>query len=60
MFSWVILSFQFSAFSFQQRRGAALRAGGWNLAEIFSLFESSGVFTSRERDENFWELFFMA
>jgi hypothetical protein len=37
---------KFSAFSFQQRRGAALRAGGWNLAEIFSLFESSGVFTS--------------
>jgi hypothetical protein len=51
---------KFSAFSFQQRRGAALRAGGWNLAEIFSLFESSVDSTPQEADEFFCELSFMA
>ena len=34
--------------------------GSWKLAEIFSLFESSGAFTSWEVDEIFSELFFMA
>lgn len=28
-------------------------SGSWNLVEIFSLFESSGVFTAREMDEIF-------
>jgi hypothetical protein len=55
MFSWAISSFQFSA-----KAGSALRAGGWNLAEKFSLFESSWDFTSKEVDEIFWELFFVA
>jgi hypothetical protein len=37
-----------------------LGRGSWNLVEIFSSFESSGVFTSYGVDEIFSELFFKA
>jgi hypothetical protein len=37
---------KFSAFKFQRRRGAALRAVDRKWLVMFSLFESNGVFTS--------------